>query len=70
MLHKAYETIGNAIKEQTGIPEAQLIDGGEHADLASTVAFSLAKEKKQAPVKIAQDLALELAKNPQLPGLP
>ncbi|MGB7788916.1 arginine--tRNA ligase [Methanoregula sp.] len=69
MLHKAYETIGNAIKEQTGLPDAQLIDGGEHADLASTVAFSLAKEKKQAPVKIAQDLALELAKNPQLAGI-
>ena len=64
MLHKAYETIGNAIKEQTGLPEAQLIDGGEHADLASTVAFSLAKEKRQAPVKIAQELAIELAKKP------
>jgi arginyl-tRNA synthetase len=69
MLHKAYETIGNALKEQTGLPDAQLIDGGEHADLASTIAFSLAKEKKQAPVKIAQDLALELAKSPQLAGI-
>jgi arginyl-tRNA synthetase len=69
MLHKAYETIGNAIKEQTGLADAQLIDGGEHADLASTVAFSLAKEKKQAPVKIAEDLAPELAKNPQLAGI-
>jgi arginyl-tRNA synthetase len=69
MLHKAYETIGNAIKEQTGLADAQLIDGGEHADLASTVAFSLAKEKKQAPVKIAEDLAHELAKNPQLAGI-
>lgn len=69
MLHEAYETIGNAIKEQTGLPDAQLIDGGEHADLASTVAFSLAKEKKQAPVKIAQELAIELAKKPQLAGI-
>jgi arginyl-tRNA synthetase len=69
MLHKAYETIGNALKEQTGLPDAQLIDGGEHADLASTIAFSLAKEKKQAPVKMAQDLALELAKNPKLAGI-
>jgi len=69
MLHKAYETIGNAIREQTGHQEVPLTDGGEHADLASTIAFSLAKEKKQAPVKIAQELATQLSQNPQLAGI-
>jgi arginyl-tRNA synthetase len=62
-------TIGNAIKESTGVTDALLVDGGEHADLASTVAFALAKQKKQAPVKIAQDLVADLAKNPALAGI-
>ena len=57
------------MKESTGVNDALLIDGGEHADLASTIAFALAKQKKQAPVKIAQDLAAELAKHPELPGI-
>ncbi len=69
MQHDMYSTIGNAIKESTGVTDALLVDGGEHADLASTVAFALAKQKKQAPVKIAQDLAADLAKNPALAGI-
>src|SRR5208337_5125474 len=35
-------------------------------DLASTVAFSLAKAKKQAPVKIAQEIAAALKGNKDL----
>jgi arginyl-tRNA synthetase len=69
MQHDIYSTIGNAIKESTGVTDALLVDGGEHADLASTVAFALAKQKKQAPVKIAQDLAAALANNPALNGI-
>jgi arginyl-tRNA synthetase len=69
MQNDIYTTIGNAIKESTGVTDALLVDGGEHADLASTVAFALAKQKKQAPVKIAQDLAADLAKNPALAGI-
>jgi len=46
-----------------------LAEGGEHADLATTIAFALAKQKKQAPVKIAQDLVAELAKHPELKGI-
>ena len=69
MQHDMYTLIGNAIKESTGAADALLVDGGEHADLASTVAFALAKEKKQAPIKIAQDLAADLAKNPALAGI-
>jgi arginyl-tRNA synthetase len=69
MQHDIYTVIGNAIKESTGVTDALLVDGGEHADLASTVAFALAKRKKQAPVKIAQDLAADLAKNPGLAGI-
>jgi arginyl-tRNA synthetase len=69
MLHDMFTTIETAIKETTGVADALLTEGGEHADLASTVAFSLARQKKQAPVKIAQDLVVDLAKQPVLAGI-
>ena len=34
-----------------------LTDGGDHADVASTIAFSLAKELRKAPAIIAQEIA-------------
>lgn len=69
MAHDMRTIIGDAIKAGTGLEDPMLADGGEHADLASTIAFALAKQKKQAPVKIAQDLAAELAGNPALAGV-
>lgn len=69
MLHDMFTTIETAIKETTSATDALLVDGGEHADLASTVAFALAKQKKQAPVKIAQELATDLAKRTDLAGI-
>ncbi|HNX17469.1 MAG TPA: arginine--tRNA ligase [Methanoregula sp.] len=60
--------IKKALTECTGLEDIQLIDGGEHADLASTIAFSLAKTKKQAPVKIAQEIAATLKNNKELAG--
>ena len=69
MLQEAYKTIGKVIEEKTGTTDAQLIDGGEHADLATTIAFTLAKQKKQAPALIAQNLADELAQDPLLRGI-
>jgi arginyl-tRNA synthetase len=69
MPHDMFTIIETAIKETTGAADALLSDGGEHADLASTVAFALAKQKKQAPVKIAQDLVADLKKRPDLSGI-
>ena len=66
MLQETYQTIRSVIEEKTGVTDAQLIDGGEHADLATTIAFTLAKQKKQAPALIAKDLAAELGKDPAL----
>jgi len=63
MVFDTTTTIIKALTECTGINDIQLTDGGEHADLASTVAFSLAKERKQAPVKIAQDIVAALKNN-------
>ena len=69
MPHDIFTIIETAIKETTGAADALLTDGGEHADLASTVAFAQAKQKKQAPVKIAQDLVADLKKRPDLSGI-
>ena len=69
MLQETHKTIRKVIEEKTGVTDAQLIDGGEHADLATTIAFTLAKQKKQAPALIAKDLAAELVKDPALKGI-
>ncbi|MDD1696195.1 MAG: arginine--tRNA ligase [Methanoregula sp.] len=69
MLQEVYKKIGKVIEEKTGVKDAQIIDGGEHADLATTIAFTLAKQKKQAPAQIAKDLAGELATDPALQGI-
>ena len=66
MLHAAYTAIEHALEQATGLSGIQLVDGGEHADLATTVAFSLAKQKKQSPVQIAQALSAGLSSNPEL----
>ena len=58
--------IKKALAECAGTVDLQLTDGGEHADLASTVAFALAKTKKQAPVKIAQEIVTALKNNNDL----
>ena len=60
MILEAKETLDRVLQEITGITDVQIVDGGEHADLATTVAFMLAKTKKMAPVQIAKDLAAEL----------
>jgi arginyl-tRNA synthetase len=64
-----FATIETAVRETAGVTDALLVEGGEHADLASTVAFSLAKQRKQAPVKIAQDLVTDLKKRPELASI-
>jgi arginyl-tRNA synthetase len=69
MLQDMFTIIETAIKETTGASDALIVDGGEHADLASTVAFTLAKQKRQAPAKIAQELSADLARRPDLTGI-
>lgn len=51
------DTIASILREHTGKEDAMLTDGGDHADVASTIAFSLAKEYKKAPAVIAKDIA-------------
>jgi arginyl-tRNA synthetase len=61
MFFATYNAIEEALRASTGEEDVQLIDGGEHADLASTVAFRLAPVRKKAPAAIAQDIAGEIA---------
>ena len=52
---KRYDAIFEVLQESSGSNEIQLVDGGEHADLSSTQAFIVAKEKKIPPATWAQD---------------
>ena len=61
MFLEIYNTIAEELRAITGLSDVGLVEGGEHADLASTVAFSLAKARKQNPVAISADLAVELS---------
>jgi arginyl-tRNA synthetase len=63
--NKQKQIIFKVLQESTNEQDIQLIDGGDHADLASTIAFSLAKKQKKSPVLIAQNLAKEINANPE-----
>ena len=66
MFFETRDLIATVLQEATGEDDVLLGEGGEHADLASTVAFSLAKKRRMAPVQIAQELAAGIA--PRLDG--
>jgi arginyl-tRNA synthetase len=61
--------VGRAITEKTGESDPCIVDGGEHGDLASTIAFALAKRERTSPVRIALDLAKDLGARPDLAGI-
>jgi len=62
---KRKNVIVRVLQEITHEQDVQVVDGGEHADLASTIAFTLAKKQKTSPVQIAQDLVGIINKNPE-----
>ncbi len=62
---KRKNVIVRVLQEITQEQDVQVVDGGEHADLASTIAFTLAKKQKTFPVQIAQDLVGIINKNPE-----
>ena len=61
--------VTRAIREMTGESDPCIVDGGEHSDLASTIAFPLAKKERASPAKIAADLAKKLGERPDLAGI-
>ncbi|WP_214041171.1 arginine--tRNA ligase [Methanoculleus sp.] len=66
MFQEKYHQIERMLRACTGEEDVLLTTGGDHADLASTVAFKLAKVEKRAPQKIAADIAGKLSGNPEL----
>ncbi len=61
MYIETHDLIRSVLQEATGEEDVLITGGGEHADLASTVAFSLAKKRRAPPAAIAQELATGLA---------
>ncbi len=62
---KRKNVIVRVLQEATHEQDVQLLDGGDHADLASTISFALAKKQKTSPVRIAQDLVKIINDNPE-----
>ncbi len=56
MYTDAITKITTILKEVTGRDDVIIIDGGDHADLASPVAFAMGKEKKSSPALIAKQI--------------
>jgi len=69
MYQEKYQQIERMLRACTGEEDVLLTTGGDHADLASTIAFKLAKREKRAPQKIAVDIAEKLSGNPELEGI-
>ena len=62
---KRKNVIVRVLQEATHEQDVQILDGGDHADLASTISFALAKKQKTSPVRIAQDLVKIINDNPE-----
>ncbi|MDK2989377.1 MAG: arginyl-tRNA synthetase [Methanoculleus sp.] len=69
MYQEKYHQIERMLRACTGEEDVLLTTGGDHADLASTIAFKLAKVEKRAPQKIAAEIAEKLSANPELGGV-
>ena len=57
------------LREATGLSDVLITDGGDHADVASTAAFALAKQEKKNPALIAKDIVEKIAANPKSAGI-
>jgi arginyl-tRNA synthetase len=61
MYFTTYSTIETVLREATGEENVLLTDGGDHADLASTVAFAMAKRERKNPAALAAELKAAIA---------
>jgi arginyl-tRNA synthetase len=66
---KRKNVIVRVLQEITHEQDVQVVDGGEHADLASTIAFTLAKKQKTSPVQIAHGLVMIMNSNPEVQAI-
>ena len=66
MFQEKYHQIERMLRACTGEEDVLLTTGGDHADLASTVAFKLAKSEKRPPREIAAEIAERISADPEL----
>jgi arginyl-tRNA synthetase len=62
---KRKNVIVRVLQKSANEQDVQLLDGGEHADLASTITFTLAKKQKKSPVQIAENLVKIINNDPE-----
>jgi arginyl-tRNA synthetase len=69
MFSETRDLIERMLRSCTGEEDALLVDGGDHADIASTIAFALAKKQKKAPALIAAELVPEINRRSEMKGI-
>lgn len=69
MYRETFAAIDALLRECTGLEDVLLVNGEGHADLATTVAFALAKSRRQSPVLIASEIAQAISARPELAGI-
>ena len=60
MFFDTYAKVEASLRKATGEDDVSIVAGGDHADLASTVAFSLAKKRKMNPAALAAEISSEI----------
>jgi arginyl-tRNA synthetase len=69
MYRKYIQKVEYLLREITGEDDVLLTNGGDHADVASTIAFSLAKKERRNPAIIATDIVAKITAHPSTQGL-
>ncbi|MDD2470626.1 MAG: arginine--tRNA ligase [Methanocorpusculum sp.] len=69
MYREYTQKTADLLREVTGLDDVMITDGGEHADLASTVSFALAKIQKKNPEKIAGEIVAAISAKPEAKGI-
>jgi arginyl-tRNA synthetase len=69
MYQEYIQKVERLLREITGECDVLLTDGGDHADVASTIAFALARKERKNPVVIAADIVAKITACPNAQGL-
>ncbi|HJK37634.1 MAG TPA: arginine--tRNA ligase, partial [Methanocorpusculum sp.] len=69
MYREYIHKVEHLLREITGENDVLLTDGGDHADIASTVAFALAKKERKNPSVIASEIVTKIIEHPAAAGL-
>ncbi len=69
MYREYIENTIDLLREVTGLDDVMITDGGDHADLASTVSFALAKTQRKNPAQIASELVVAISEKPEAKGI-